>query len=116
MKKESFSTHSESDREFLYKARDEEIDLSDIPEITPDQLANAVLRLDGRPIAREKVRVNMYLDADLVAFFKAKAGGRGYQTLINNALRESIGSEELETMLRRVIREELGDYASGQPE
>jgi hypothetical protein len=29
----------------------------------------------------------MYLDADLVAFFKAKAGGRGYQTLINETLR-----------------------------
>jgi uncharacterized protein (DUF4415 family) len=49
----------------------------------------------------------MYLDADLVAFFKAKAGGRGYQTLINETLRDSISGEELESLLRRVIREEL---------
>jgi hypothetical protein len=49
----------------------------------------------------------MYLDADLVAFFKTKAGGRGYQTLINETLRESVSGEELERLLRRIIREEL---------
>jgi hypothetical protein len=49
----------------------------------------------------------MYLDADIVAFFKARAGGRGYQTLINDTLRGSIRSEDLEMLLRRIIREEL---------
>ena len=49
----------------------------------------------------------MYLDADLIAFFKAKAGGRGYQTLINETLRDSIENENLEKLLRRIIREEL---------
>lgn len=110
MKKKSSTEHSETDEVFLYQARDDEIDLSDIPEVTPAALARAVLRLDGQPVPREKVRVNMYLDADLVAYFKAKAGGRGYQTLINDTLRSTLQSEELETLLRRVIREEMGDY------
>jgi uncharacterized protein (DUF4415 family) len=107
MKKQSFSKHSETDKKFLKNAKDEDIDLSDIPEITEEQVARSVMRMGGEPVSKEKVRVSMYLDADLVAFFKAKAGGRGYQTLINETLRDSVTSEELERMLRRVIREEL---------
>jgi hypothetical protein len=42
-----------------------------------------------------------------VEYFKAQAGGRGYQTLINETLKESMRHNQLETMLRRVIREEL---------
>ena len=61
----------------------EDIDMSDIPEVTEEQLAQAVLRVDGKPVPRGKVQVNMYLDAAVVAYFKAQAGGRGYQTLIN---------------------------------
>ena len=107
MKKRSFSKHSETDETFLKTARDEDIDLSDIPEITEEQMARSVMRVGGEPVPKEKVRVSMYLDADIVAFFKAKAGGRGYQTLINETLRDSVTSEELERLLRRVIREEL---------
>lgn len=107
MKKTSFSAHSETDRDFLHNATDKDIDLSDIPEITEGQLAHAVMRMGGKPVIKGKVRVNMYLDADLIAFFKAKAGGRGYQTLINETLRESIENENLEKLLRRIIREEM---------
>jgi uncharacterized protein (DUF4415 family) len=107
MKKSSFSKHSETDLEYLHSAKDEDIDLSDIPEITEEQLDNAVARIAGKPVPEGKIRVNMYLDADIVAFFKTKAGGRGYQTLINETLRKSIGSEDLESLLRRIIREEL---------
>jgi len=86
---------------------DEDIDLSDIPEITEEQMARAVFRYAGKVVERKKVRVNMYLDADVIAYYKAQAGGRGYQTLINDALRANIRNQELETTLRRVIREEL---------
>jgi uncharacterized protein (DUF4415 family) len=61
----------------------------------------------SKPVPRGKVQVNMYLDAAIVAYFKAQAGGRGYQTLINEVLKENIRRQDLETMLRRVIREEL---------
>lgn len=107
MKKSSISKQSETDLDFLHTAQDEDIDLSDIPEISEEQLANAIIRMGGKPVAKEKVRVSMYLDADIVAFFKTKAGGRGYQTLINETLRSSIGSEDLESLLRRIIREEV---------
>ena len=54
-----------------------------------------------------KVRVNIFLDAGIVEYFKAQAGGRGYQTLINETLKENIRHKDLEAVLRRVIREEL---------
>lgn len=55
-----------------------------------------------------KRQVNMLLDKAIVAHFKARAGGRGYQTLINEALREAMRRESLERSLRRIMREELG--------
>ena len=42
-----------------------------------------------------------------LAFFKAKAGERGYQTLINAAPKQAIQQEELEATLRRIVKEEL---------
>ena len=86
---------------------DKDIDLSDIPEITPGQMKGAVLRVGGKPVSKGKVRVNMFLDAEIVAYYKAAAGGRGYQTLINEALRTNMRAKDLETTLRRIIREEL---------
>jgi len=81
--------------------------LSEIPEITEEQMAHAQLRIGGRPLSREKVRINIMLDEQIIAYFKAKAGGRGYQTLINDALNEMILHQDLETMIRRIVREEL---------
>lgn len=69
------------------------------------------MRISRKPIPKEKVRVSMCLDADLVVFFKAKMGGRGHQTLINEALGNKIATEELERLLRRVIWEELATTA-----
>jgi len=107
MSKNYSSKHSETDWEYIKNLQDNDINLSDIPEITEEQMAKAVLRIGGEPAPKGKVRVNMYLDADIIAFFKAKAGGRGYQTLINETLRENVGSQNLEKLLRRIIRDEL---------
>lgn len=59
-----------------------------------------------------KTRVTMYLDEDLLARFRERAEqeGRGYQTLINEALRQTLGSESAPltiATLRQVLREEL---------
>ena len=59
-----------------------------------------------------KVRITIRLDADIVEYFKSQviqSGGGNYQTLINNALRKSMGTDEstLEKKLRKIIREEL---------
>ncbi len=54
-----------------------------------------------------KQRVSIMLDSAVIEFFKAKAGERKYQAMINQALHQAMHSEQLETALRRVIREEL---------
>ncbi len=59
-----------------------------------------------------KTRITIRLDADVLGWFKEKvhlAGGGNYQTLINDALRRHVdeAKEPLETMFRRVLREEL---------
>lgn len=60
--------------------------------------------------AKGKTRITIMLDNDVLMTFRAKAEaeGTGYQTLINQALRQAAGSSPVdETTLRRVIREEL---------
>jgi uncharacterized protein (DUF4415 family) len=54
-----------------------------------------------------KQRVNIFLDGAVIEHFKLKAGDRGYQTLINEALRQAILAESLEGVVRKTIREEL---------
>jgi uncharacterized protein (DUF4415 family) len=95
--------------------RDEDIDTSDSPEITPEMADKGVWRLNGKPIPRGKTRLTMYLDNVLVEYFKAKAGPRGYQTLINEALKEAMQRESLEGTLRRVLREEAAAYNVDKP-
>ena len=59
-----------------------------------------------------KVRITIRVDSDIIEHFKQivhEAGGGNYQTLINDALRESISQNKqpLEKTLRKIIREEL---------
>lgn len=66
------------------------------------------------PGTKGKTRITIRLDDDIVRWFKAqvhKAGGGNYQTLMNHALREYMNNadEPLEEVLRRVLREELGN-------
>jgi len=101
------SAVSQTDWARIDARQDEDIDLSEVPEVTEDQMARAVLRVGGVPVTRGKRRVNMFLDAFIIEYFKAKAGERGYQTLMNDALAEYIRGHDLEDAVRRVIREEL---------
>ncbi len=60
-----------------------------------------------------KTRITIYLDDDVVEEFRrrADAAGRGYQTMINEALRERLGKTDRPVdarTLRRILREELG--------
>jgi uncharacterized DUF497 family protein len=68
-----------------------------------------VLRKRGAngAVLPNKQRVNIFLDGAVIEYFKAKAGERGYQTLINEALKLAIQAEAIETVVRRTIREEL---------
>ncbi|WP_170923687.1 BrnA antitoxin family protein [Desulfocicer vacuolatum] len=81
------------------------------PEVTQADFDKAVFRRALKPL-KKKQRITIMLDADLVKYFKAKAGKRGYQTLINDTLRRVISTPshsapDMETMLRQIIREEL---------
>jgi uncharacterized protein (DUF4415 family) len=63
-----------------------------------------------------KTRITMYLDTDILDDFRARAdkAGYGYQTMINEALREYLsksGKTLDETVIRQVIREELDRVA-----
>jgi hypothetical protein len=62
------------------------------------------------PVATGKTRITIRLDDDILDWFRERvhaAGGGNYQSLINQALRDSIRREPLEETLRRVVREEL---------
>jgi uncharacterized protein (DUF4415 family) len=59
-----------------------------------------------------KTRITIYLDTDILEDFRERADktGYGYQTMINEALREYLsksGKPLDETVIRQVIREEL---------
>ena len=62
------------------------------------------------PEAAGKQRVNIYLNTAIVEHFKSRAGGRGYQTLINEALKQSIQNESIEKTIRYTIQQELKAY------
>lgn len=65
---------------------DDQINTSHIPEIL--DWSDARRGVFYRPV---KQQITLRLDADIVAWFKARArGGRGYQTDINGALREHV--------------------------
>lgn len=88
MKKEihELSPQSQAEIRTLEAMSDDEIDTSDIPEIT--DWSGAERGKFYRPI---KQQITLRIDADVIAWFKAQtADGRGYQTNINRALREHV--------------------------
>ena len=84
MSKKPTITQSETNWERVRNMKDEDIDFSDIPRITPEMFANAVIRKNFKPITR-KSQLTLRIDQDVIEFFKAQ--GRGYQTKINQLLR-----------------------------
>jgi BrnA antitoxin of type II toxin-antitoxin system len=64
------------------------------------------------PAATGKTRITIRLDDDILQWFRGQvdaAGGGNYQSMINEALRSitTEGPAKLETVVRRVVREEL---------
>lgn len=73
-----------TDWERLDALRDEEIDLSDNPELTPEMFARGVVRR-GLKAPPRKRQLTLRIDEDVLEWFRAR--GRGYQTRINALLR-----------------------------
>ena len=79
------SKKNSNDLAALAALRDEEIDLTDLPEVL--DWSGAVVGKYYRPI---KKSLTIRLDADVLAWLKAQ--GRGYQTRINMLLRAAMES------------------------
>ena len=66
--------------------------------------------------ATGKTRITIYVDDAIIKGFKAQSekSGKGYQTLINEALKSHLGLAEqpvTQELVRKIVREELA--ASG---
>jgi len=77
---------------------DQEIDLSECEEITPEMFAKAVVRQGLKPV-RRKAQITLRLDSDVIGWFKS--GGRGYQTRINALLRTYVDEQRRHEVRRR---------------
>ena len=86
-----FSSEELAQLAVLAAMKDEDIDLSDIPELTESQWANARRGEFYRPV---KQPVTIRLDADILHWFKEHAAGGGYQTEINRVLRRHVSEAE----------------------
>jgi uncharacterized protein (DUF4415 family) len=94
MNKKSISRKSETDLKRIDAMKDEDIDLSDIPEVTAEMFARAVLRRNFKPIPRKK-QLTLRIDSDVVEWYKKQ--GRGYQTRINSLLRAYMKEHQRKT-------------------
>lgn len=78
----------------LAKLSDETIDFSDVPRLPEHFFKNAERGKFYRPVKRQ---TTLRLDADILDWFKQHAddgGARGYQTRINQALRDYVAARE----------------------
>lgn len=75
---------SKTDLKRLDAMKDEDIDFSEIPEITPEMFARGIVRRGLQPIPPKK-QLTLRMDSDVIEWFKKQ--GRGYQTKINSLLR-----------------------------
>src|ERR1700739_3981149 len=103
------------------------VDPDDAPQLTGKEIhrADARWRIGGKDVSAEegkvafraalragKTRVNIHLDNDVIAYFKEKAGERGYQTLINAALRKAREMEQANRELESAaaqVKKALGE-------
>jgi uncharacterized protein (DUF4415 family) len=95
MKKRSTTRKTETDWERIAAMKDEDIDLSEIPEVTPEMFARGVLRRNFEPMPRKK-QLTLRIDSDVVEWYKKQ--GRGYQTKINALLRAYMKEHQRSTV------------------
>ena len=80
------SKSSRTDWSRLARQEDKDIDTSDIPELDQDFFRQAELRVPA------KQAVTIRLDSDVLAWFKEQ--GSGYQTRINQLLRQYMQAQQ----------------------
>jgi uncharacterized protein (DUF4415 family) len=84
MKKKTISKQSETDWKRVEAMTDEDIDLSETPEVSTEMFAQAIVRRGLKPVTR-KTQLTLRVDSDVLEWYKNQ--GAGYQTKINALLR-----------------------------
>lgn len=80
----------------------------DSPKLTAAQMAQLRPLAEALPqLGLGKTRITIMLDDAVLQAYKARSGGRGYQTLINETLRRGLEADAMKELLRQVIREEM---------
>ena len=93
----------------------------DAPKLTAADFKRATYRVAGKSATKAqwqaavraqmgKRRISIMLDAPIIEHFKAAAGERGYQTLINDTLRRFVEGAGVVAEVRLAVREELARY------
>ena len=79
----------ETDWERVRNMSDDDIDFSDIPELTDEMVARMVKYSYGKPIDKDnKVEVDLKIDNDVYIFFKSM--GNDWQARINETLLQAV--------------------------
>ena len=84
MRKKVTSKKSETDWKRIDAMKDEDIDLSDNPEVPPEMFARVIIRRGLKPV-RRKDQLTLRVDSDVLSWYRKL--GSGYQTKINALLR-----------------------------
>ncbi len=84
MNRSATTKKSRTNWERVDALKDKDIDLSDVPEVSPEMFARAIVRHGLKPVSR-KARLTLRLDSDVLDWFRKQ--GQGYQTKINALLK-----------------------------
>jgi len=85
---DKLTTKQAAELKALQAMPDDQIDYSDAPPAKPEEWRDAVVGKFYRPI---KQQLTLRIDADVVDWFKRQ--GKGYQTRINELLRDVMTKE-----------------------
>lgn len=91
MRKKTISGKSGTDWKRLRELRDDQVDTSDVPTITPAAFARAVVRKGLKPV-KTKTQITLRIDEDVLDWFRRQ--GSGYQTRINALLRAYVDAHK----------------------
>ncbi len=81
----SLTESQKAELEALAALPDDNIDFSDIPELTDEQWQNAIRHRGYRPV---KQQITARLDSDVLHWLKSQ--GKGYQSRMNEILRKEM--------------------------
>jgi len=85
MRRRAITRRSATDWKRIQRMKDSDINLSEVPEVTPEMFARSVVRRGLKEIKPRKVQLTVRVDRDVLQWYRSR--GRGYQTQINALLR-----------------------------